>query len=175
MPVILLYYNSFLGVYYNKQMIAISIPGRASYEIAHIVCDVNGTLALDGNLLSGVANRIIQLRTHAQVHLITANTFAMQEKIDRILGFPSIRLQPGNETAQKAAFVESLNADTVIAIGQGANDAGMLAKAAIGLGILSKEGIARESLLAADLLLPDIMSAFDCLENPQRIIASLRK
>lgn len=35
-------------------MIEINIPGRAAYQLEHLVCDVNGTLALDGVLLDGV-------------------------------------------------------------------------------------------------------------------------
>ena len=35
-------------------MIDIDIPGRDHYRLEHLVLDVNGTLALDGNLLDGV-------------------------------------------------------------------------------------------------------------------------
>ncbi len=151
------------------------VPGRAALTIKHIVCDVNGTLAFDGDLLPGVAASIHRLRKHTQVHLITANTHGKQKEIDQVLGFPAICLNPGHESEQKKNYVETLTSNTVIAIGQGTNDAGMLAEAAIGIAILSKEGLSRESLLAADLIFPDIQSAFDCLENPQRIIASLRQ
>ena len=35
-------------------MIQIEIPGRETLELKHLVCDYNGTLALDGKLLSGL-------------------------------------------------------------------------------------------------------------------------
>jgi soluble P-type ATPase len=63
----------------------------------------------------------------------------------------------------------------VVAIGQGANDAEMLRSAGIGICLLSKEGTAIESLLAADILVPDIYSAFELLEKPLRLVATLRK
>ena len=156
-------------------MIAIHIPGRAQYQIEHIVFDVNGTLCLDGILIEGVQKRFQALKEQVQVHLVTADTYGKQNEHDRVLSTSAHILQPGNESEQKAKFVEGLLADAVIAVGQGANDAGMLKKAAIGIAILSREGLAVESLLAADLILPDIQSLFECLENPRRLVASLRK
>ena len=63
----------------------------------------------------------------------------------------------------------------MIALGQGANDSLMLVSAQIGICILSVEGAARESLLGADLVMPDILSALDLLDKPLRLIASLRR
>jgi len=62
----------------------------------------------------------------------------------------------------------------VAAIGQGANDAGMLKSAAVGIAILSREGLAVTTLNAADLVLPDIISALELFDKPLRIVASLR-
>ena len=156
-------------------MIPLNIPGKGTYQIEHVVFDVNGTLALDGTLLEGIPEKILQLQKNAQVYLITANTHGKQDTINEVLGFSADIISPGDEAKQKAEFVNNLNAKTVIAIGQGANDVDMLRIAALGIGILSKEGIARETLLAADLILPDIDAAFDCLANPRRIVASLRR
>ena len=61
------------------------------------------------------------------------------------------------------------------AIGQGANDAAMLKVAAIGIGILSTEGLAGETLLAADIIVPDIYAALELFEKPLRMVATLRK
>ncbi len=51
----------------------------------------------------------------------------------------------------------------------------MLREAALGICVLSLEGLAVETLTAADLLMPDILSALDLFEKPLRLIASLRK
>jgi P-type E1-E2 ATPase len=74
----------------------------------------------------------------------------------------------------KAAFVRRLGAEVVAAVGQGANDAGMLKAAALGIAILSREGLAVTTLNTADLVLPDITSALELFDNPLRIVASLR-
>lgn len=156
-------------------MIELNIPGRGIIQLDHLVCDVNGTLAVDGRLIDGVLRALGALRDCLQIHLITADTHGQQEKIDELLNLNGVRLLPGDEARQKAAFVEQLGGERVIAIGQGANDAEMLKAAAIGVAVLSKEGLAGASLLAADLVVPDILAALELLEKPLRIVATLRK
>ena len=63
----------------------------------------------------------------------------------------------------------------MIAIGQGANDAAMLREAALGICVMSQEGAAAETLISADIVVPNIFSAFDLLDKPLRIVATLRK
>ena len=156
-------------------MIELAIPGRGMYELEHLVMDVNGTLAVDGILIDGVAKRIGDLRDRLNIHLLTADTHGGQAAIDKLLNLQAVHILPGNEVKQKAEYVMQLGADHVVAIGQGANDAGMLKTAAVGICVLSVEGLAIESMNAADLLLPDILSALDLIDKPLRMIASLRK
>jgi len=156
-------------------MIELNIPGRGLIELEHLVCDVNGTLAVDGRLLEGVARALTALRDRLELHLLTADTHGRQELIDRQLDITAVRIQPGDEGLQKADYVRRLGAERVLAIGQGANDAAMLESARIGLCVLSKEGTAIEALLAADLVVPDIYAALELIENPRRLVATLRK
>ena len=156
-------------------MIELKIPGRGELRLLHLVSDVNGTLAVDGLLIEGVAARIANLRQKLDVHLLTADTLGRQAAIDKQLGLTANRLTGGNEVEQKRAFIEKLGAGSVVAFGQGANDAGMLKAAALGICVMSAEGAASETLLAADLIVPDILTAFDLLDKPLRITASLRK
>lgn len=156
-------------------MIELNIPGRGSLRLEHLVTDVNGTLAIDGILMDGLARRIASVRDRLGVHLLTADTHGRQDVMDRQLNLVATRLTAGNEQEQKRAFVEKLGADRVVAIGQGANDASMLKAAALGICVMSAEGAAVETILAADLVLPTIFEAFDLLDKPIRIIASLRK
>jgi P-type E1-E2 ATPase len=156
-------------------MIELNIPGRGTIQLKHLVCDVNGTLAVDGQLHEGLPRLLLGLQDRLTIHLLTADTHGKQAIIDQQLNLQAVRVQPGNEAEQKAEYVSQLNAAQVAAIGQGANDAAMMKAAAIGIGILSSEGIAGETLLAADLLVPDIYAALQLFEKPLRIVATLRK
>ncbi|RMF30941.1 MAG: HAD family hydrolase [Chloroflexi bacterium] len=153
-------------------MITITVPGRGEYRLAHAVFDVNGTLALDGHLLEGVVEGLAALRQHLEVHLLTADTHGRQAAIDAQLGLTARRI---GGAEGKAAFVRALGADTVVAIGNGANDAAMLEAAALGIVILGPEGLAADALRQADILVPDIGTALGLLLHPRRLVATLRR
>jgi len=158
-----------------EDMIKFNIPGTGEYELEHLVMDVNGTLAVDGQLMDGVAAKVASLRNNLTIHLLTADTHGKQTVIDQQLGLTAVRIVPGGESTQKAEYVRKLNREKVAAIGQGANDAEMLAAARLGICVMSVEGVAKDTLLAADLITPDTLSALELLEKPLRIVASLRK
>lgn len=156
-------------------MIELNIPGLDVIQLEHLVSDVNGTLALDGQTLEGIPRLLRGLRDRLSVHLLTADTHGRQHIIDQQLGLTAVRISGGHEAAQKEAYIRQLGAHKVVAIGQGANDALMLKAASLGICILSREGAAVETIQAADLVVPDIYAALELLEKPVRIVASLRK
>jgi P-type E1-E2 ATPase len=156
-------------------MIELNIPGRGELHLQHLVSDVNGTLAVDGQLIEGLARKIAALRDRLMIHLLTADTHGKQVAIDQQLDLTATRVKAGNEAAQKADYVRQLGAEMVVAIGQGANDAEMLRAAGLGICVMSTEGLAVETLMSADLLVPDVFAALELLDKPLRIVASLRK
>ena len=157
----------------------ITIPGRGAFDLRHLVLDVNGTVAIGGCLVDDLGPRLQALRQAGlQIHWITADTRGRQAALDEEMGWPAERIsatKPGDEQAQKAAFVRKLGAGHTVAIGNGANDAEMLREAALGIAVQGEEGLAVEALLAADLVAPDIHAALELLIEPSRLIATLRR
>jgi P-type E1-E2 ATPase len=158
-----------------ERVIELNIPGRKPLRLQHLVTDVNGTLAVDGQLMDGIAKRIGLLNDRFTIHLLTADTHGRQAVIDQQLNQTAVRIRTGDEAGQKAEYVRNLGAESVVAIGQGANDAAMLKEAALGICVMSQEGAATQALLSADLVLPNIAPALELLDRPLRIVASLRK
>ena len=157
-------------------MIEIGIPNRGTLRLAHLVLDVNGTIALDGSLLPGVAERLASLGRSLEIHLLTADTHGRQAEIDRALGIRAVRLAADrDQVEQKAAHVRRLGAGSVAAIGNGANDAGMLREAALGIAVVGGEGAAGAAIREADVVVLDILAALDLLLYPRRLIATLRE
>ena len=155
-------------------MIKVAIPGKGVLELKYVVFDVNGTLAVDGQLLPDVPELLANLKEHLEIHLLTADTHGKQAEIDSILNLKADRIKPGGEARQKANYVENLGPRNTVAVGQGANDSLMLKSAVIGICTLSAEGSALETLLGSDLVVPNIQSALKILLNPTRLVASLR-
>lgn len=151
-------------------MIEVEIPGRATLALAHLVLDLNGTVALDGKLLPGLADRLAVLSPRLIVHLATADTHGRAATVAEELGVRLALVHRGQETKEKQALVERLGAASVVAIGNGANDAGMLATA-----VLGQEGLAVAALGAGDLVVAHIHDALDLLLHPKRLVATLRR
>jgi P-type E1-E2 ATPase len=155
-------------------MLEIVIPSRGVLHLEHLVLDVNGTIALDGQLSGGVSERLDNLRELMDIWLVSADTQGTLAALAAGLQVGARRLRSGDEAAQKAALVEELGADRVVAVGNGANDVAMLRRAAVGIAVLGGEGLAATCLSAADVIAPDIGTALDLLLRPRRLIATLR-
>lgn len=80
----------------------------------------------------------------------------------------------GDEAQAKAGVIRTLGPKHTAAVGNGRNDAPMLSKAALGVAVLQGEGAAREALLAADVVAPDILAALDLFLHPARLLVTLR-
>jgi P-type E1-E2 ATPase len=155
-------------------MISIDIPGFRNLNLAHLVLDYNGTLAIDGKLLPGVAEALSNLASHIRIHVITADTFGLAEA--QLTGLPvTLTVTPMDAQAEaKLQFVSELGANTVVAIGNGRNDRKMLGAAALGIALLQGEGGAAETLAGADVVSTNILDALELLDNPKRLVATLR-
>ena len=156
-------------------MIEITIPGFRTFQFRHLVMDVNGTIAKDGQVIEGVAGLLSDLRSRIDIHLVTADTHGLQDNIDRQLNLPSVRLSAQKQIEAKLDYIETLGADMVVAIGNGANDSAMLGRAALGVVIVGPEGAAMETMRKADVAVPHIHAALELLLFPKRLIATLRR
>ena len=155
-------------------MIAIDIPGFGKLELEHLVLDFNGTLALDGRLLPGVAEALSALAGSIHIHIVTADTFGLAKA--QLAGLPvALTVLPVEEqAAAKRQFVSALGAGKVVAIGNGRNDREMLGAAAVGIALVQREGGAAETVASADLVSTSILDALELLQNPKRLVATLR-
>ena len=155
-------------------MIHIQIPGVGEKRISHVVFDYNGTIAKDGILIPGVREEMAAFSDKLSFHVITADTFGFVQK--ELSGIHcSITIIPEKDQAEaKLEFVRRLGPDQALCVGNGSNDRLMLKEAAIGIAVLQEEGLAVTSLLAADLLVKNILDVFGFFRTPDRLRASLR-
>jgi soluble P-type ATPase len=56
-------------------MIKIEIPGYGNQELMNLMLDLNGTLAVDGELINGVKERLNNLSELLDIYVVTADTF----------------------------------------------------------------------------------------------------
>lgn len=155
-------------------MIQIAIPGHKDLHLEHLVLDYNGTLAVDGQLIGGAAERLTTLAEQVQIHVLTADTFGQVKSAVTDIPCRVSVLPPGQQAEGKLAYVQQLGVERVVCIGNGRNDRLMLAAAALGIAVIQAEGIAVHTMAAADVVAIDILTALDLLVNPLRLVATLR-
>jgi len=147
------------------------IPGRSALEVEHLLLDVNGTLTNRGELIGGVEEKLRRLGQTLVAHLLSADTFGSLALVASTLGVRSRVVRSGDE---KAAFVRELGPQRCVAIGNGANDTEMLARAALGITVVGAEGAATAAMLAADVVCTSIGDALDLLLDDRALAATLR-
>lgn len=150
--------------------IEIDIPQRGKIELQHAVFDVNGTLAIDGTAIAGVADKLQILSQQLLIHLLASGVHGNPAELEQALGFPVHEIVHGDE---KMRYVQNLGPINVIAFGNGANDASMLRLAAIGVVVLTPEGISTRAMQGADIVAYSPMYAIDLVLKPKRLIATL--
>lgn len=155
-------------------MLELRIPGRSPIRLHHLVLDYNGTIAVDGHLADGVAERLHELVKRLEVHIITADTFGMAAVETSSLPVSLQLIGAGAQAEAKRMFVSSLGAESVVALGNGANDQLMLEVAALGICVLGEEGASALTLVAADVVVRRSADALDLLLKPGRLAATLR-
>lgn len=156
-------------------MIPLDIPGWGKLTLKNIVLDFNGTIALDGVLLPGVQNKLNSISEILDVYIITADTFGTVISVCSAINCKLAVLTEKLGSYEKLKFIEGLGPQKTAAIGNGNNDVLMLEKAALGILVTGPEGSSAKALMAADLVVNDIITGLDLFLNPKRLVATLRE
>jgi len=155
-------------------MIEIEVPGYRTFQLAHLVLDYNGTLAVDGRLVDGVKTALNMLSKNVEVHVLTADTFGKAEAALEGVACRLSILPKDQQDEGKLSYVRQLGCEQTVCMGNGRNDRLMLKEAVLGVAVILGEGVAVETLLSADIVCTDILSALALLSHPLRMVATLR-
>jgi len=150
------------------------IPGTGTIEIKNVVLDYNGTIAIDGKLIEGVAALINELSGDLNFHVLTADTFGSVEKELASVDCKVVIIPKDNQDLSKLEYVLKLGKETTLSVGNGKNDKLMLKESILGIAVVQNEGVCVESLLVADIACHSIMDVFAFFKSPNRLIATLR-
>lgn len=154
-------------------MIRIEIPGRDEICIEHLVLDYNGTIAEDGMLIDGVAERLLQLKESVEIHVLTADTYGTVRKQCENLGVHVETFPRPDAAGCKLEIVERLG-EHVMCVGNGYNDVLMFDHAAFTVAVIEREGTFAGLLSHADVVTRSINDALDLILKSNRLRATLR-
>ncbi len=155
-------------------MIDLDIPGFQHLHLKHLVADFNGTLAIDGELLPGVADLLRALSQVLEIHVLTADTFGTAQEALRELPVILTVLPEEDQAKAKRYHVLRLGAEHVAALGNGRNDERMVSTAALGVAVVQAEGASPGTVSSAKIVSSNIVHALELFLKPNRLLATLR-
>ena len=154
-------------------MLTISIPGRESLTLSHLILDYNGTIAEDGLLIPGIAPRLEELSKTLHICVITADTHGTAADQCKDLPVELVTFPAAEAGPVKAELVRRCGGGTAC-IGNGFNDIQMFDAADLSVCVIGSEGCCGLLLGHADVVVTSIEDALDLLAKPQRLRATLR-
>jgi len=156
-------------------VIEITIPGRGNYTINNLVLDLNGTIAVDGDIIGGVKEKLAILSQKLDIFLVTADMNKNAERLVKDLPVKLYKIKENKENDQKLRVVLKKGKNNTVSIGNGCNDVSMLKESAIGICIVGGEGASADAMMASNLVVVTINDALDLLLKPNRLGATLRR
>lgn len=156
-------------------MIETEIPGWKKLEISNLILDFNGTIAKDGKLIAGVAERLEQIsKMGVKLFVITADTNGTVKEECNNLPVTVLVYQSDRVAVNKRELVEKLGGQQTASIGNGRNDGQMFGASELSIAVIGKEGCCCAAITKADIWVTDILDALELLIVPSRLKATLR-
>jgi soluble P-type ATPase len=149
-------------------------PGRETVEIKNVIFDYNGTIAIDGQLIEGVAKSINELSSDFNFHVITADTFGSVNNALKDVICTVIKISEQNQDQTKVEYLLKLGKETTLCVGNGRNDKLMLKESVVGIAVIQDEGTSTDTLMTSDIICKSIMDVLEFLKKPDRLKATLR-
>jgi len=147
--------------------------GVGEMELTTIVLDLNGTIAINGEIVLGVEERIEKLKNLGfTIYLFTGDQRGNASVQAQKLG---IEVQKASTSDEKEELTRKLDVDHAVAIGNARIDIGTFKPCKLRIGTLQSEGIHTGILAHIDILVPSINDALDLLINENSFNATMRK
>ena len=159
----------------KELMMIIDIPGYIKLEIKHVVCDYNGTIAVDGKLIDGVGDIMNELSKNLEFHVITADTYGFVERELKNVNCKLVKIDEQDQAYSKLEYISGIGKEHTVCIGNGNNDRLMLKEARLGIALIQEEGACFETLRSSHVVCKSIIDAFGYFKEPKRLIATLRR
>jgi soluble P-type ATPase len=149
------------------------IPGRGLLTITTIILDLNGTLSVSGAVADGVKPRLDKLKGMGfTVLFLTGNTRNDANDLAAGLG---IEWKLAKSGVDKRNVALELGPETCVSIGNGLIDLELMKVVKLGIVTLQGEGVHVQTLLASDIVIPNVNDALDLFIDSQRLVATLRR
>ncbi len=155
-------------------MLKYEVPGRNDIEIENIVLDYNGTIAVDGKILEGVKELLLEVEKHVNLYILTADTYGTVAKECSDINGEVLTFPKENAGESKKHIVKKLGGEKTLCVGNGFNDIPMFKEAILSIAVIEGEGASGKLLTYSDIVVRTIIEALEIILNENKIKATLR-
>ncbi len=150
----------------------ITIPGFGDLELTTLILDLNGTIAVHGEIIQGVKERIKLIKDKGlRVVLLSGDTRGNGLKMAQDLDIELLVVKTKKAKMQAAKKMEPKKCVT---IGNGRMDVSLFKVARLSVAVMQAEGVSTECIREADILIPSVVNALDLLINETGLVSTLR-
>lgn len=150
-----------------------NVPVVGEIEINTIVLDLNGTLAVNGEIVPGSKEKIAELnKLGFKIILFTGDQRGNAKEICDDLGIEFYKA--GNSEEKEKIFL-TLDLEKTAAIGNARIDVGKFKHAKVSIATLQAEGIHTGILSDVDVIVPSVIDALNFFIDPNIFCATMRK
>lgn len=157
----------------ERLMLTIAIPGREELILRHLILDFNGTIAEDGQLAEGVAERLQALSRSLSLYVVTADTHGTAAAACEGLPVEVLTYPTTDVGAIKRQVAEKLG-EGVACMGNGFNDLQMAEACVLSVCVIGREGCCGALVARSDVVVTSIIDGLDLLLKQDRLRATLR-
>jgi soluble P-type ATPase len=149
----------------------LELPNREPRVLAELL--INGSALQDarGELLPGLAQRLREMGR--KIRLTVTCPGPAGGLAPQLEGLP-LEVKPLRTGEDKLEYAKTLGPEKLVVIGHGRSDAAVCKAAAVGIAVQG-DGLSTELLMASDIVVEDLESAFTLLDHPDRLKAKLRE
>jgi len=145
-------------------MFELDIPLFGLLRLKHLVSDFTGTLSVDGELIPVTREHMTKISEFLQLHILTADTFGMARSELHGINCELQILNGESHDIQKEEYLQKPGTDTVITLGNGNNDRGMLTRLLRSASPCAlRRDVLQLLLEAADIVVTSITDALNIL------------
>jgi len=150
----------------------VDIPGEGELELKTLILDMNGTVAVKGQIVEGVKERLNTLKEHGmEIVLFSGDTRGNAAELTEELNIGWVQTATAEEKRDSAM---KLNPETCVTIGNGLIDEKLFQTVRLSILTLQAEGVHFKTLQSADIITTSVLDALDLLIDERTLISTIR-
>ena len=149
-----------------------NVSGVGTITLKTVVFDLNGTLAVYGEIKQSTKELLVELKNHGfEIFILTSDQRGVAMETVREIEVNCVIARTSKE---KQKFMKSLDRETTVTVGNGRVDIGMFQMSRIRIATLQAEGIHTGIISFVDMIVPSVDDAIKLLIDKDAFVSTMK-